>query len=163
MTYEVIDNFLDKDSFNYIKNTIEADNFPWFWNNQVTFLDSNCSPYYFTHVLYNNNMVVSSLYNSEIMSSIFQKLEVKAIIRIKINSYTHLNKFIENENHVDYEYEHKGAILYLNTNNGYTILEDGTKIESIENRLLKFEPHKRHKSTHCTDVKRRMNINFNYF
>ena len=110
-----------------------------------------------------NNTAITSSFCQQFVSPIFKKIEVKAVIRIKVNLYTNVNEFIENEYHIDYPYEHKGAILYLNTNNGYTILEDGTEIESIENRLLKFEPHKRHKSTHCTDVKRRMNINFNYF
>lgn len=162
MTYEIVDNFLDKDTFNEIKTVIESDHFAWYWNDQVTFKKSNDFPYYFTHRLYEDNVIQSPFYQ-QFMSPIFEKLEVKAVIRIKINQYTNVNKFIENENHTDYSFEHKGAILYLNTNNGYTILEDGTKIESIENRLLKFEPHKKHRSTHCTDAKRRLNMNFNYF
>jgi len=162
MTYEIIDNFLDKDSFNDIKTTIESQDFPWYWNDEVAFIGSESSSYYFNHLLCKNTAITSS-FCQQLVSPIFKKIEVKAVIRIKVNLYTNVNEFIENEYHIDYPYEHKGAILYLNTNNGYTILEDGTKIESIENRLLKFEPHKRHKSTHCTDVKRRMNINFNYF
>ena len=162
MTYEIIDNFLDKDSFNDIKTIIESQNFPWYWNDQVTFKRSDSFPYYFTHLLYDNTLSKSSFYH-QLISPFFEKIKVKAVIKAKINLYTNVNEFIENEDHVDYQYEHKGAILYLNTNNGYTILEDGTKIESIENRLLKFEPHKKHRSTHCTDVKRRLNININYF
>ena len=162
MTYEIIDNFLDKDSFNNIKTTVESQDFPWYWNDEVSFRGSKSSSYYFNHLLCNNTAITSS-FCQQFVSPIFKKIEVKAVIRIKVNLYTNVNEFIENEYHIDYPYEHKGAILYLNTNNGYTILEDGTEIESIENRLLKFEPHKRHKSTHCTDVKRRMNINFNYF
>jgi hypothetical protein len=162
MTYEIIDNFLDKDSFNEIKTIIESHHFPWYWNDQVTLKRYDSFPYYFTHLLYDRTLSRSSFYH-QLMSPFFEKIEVKAVIKAKINLYTNVNEFVENEDHVDYSYEHKGAILYLNTNNGYTILEDGTKIESIENRLLKFEPHKIHRSTHCTDVKRRMNINFNYF
>jgi hypothetical protein len=162
MKYEIIDNFLDEFSFNHIKCVIESDTFPWFWQDQVTFVNSDGSPYYFTHMLFVDNEAKSQLFR-QFMFPILEKLDAKAIIRIKINLYTNVSEFIENEFHIDYPYEHKGAILYLNNNNGYTILEDGTKIESIENRLLKFEPHKKHRSTHCTDVKRRMNINFNYF
>ena len=162
MKYEIIDNFLDEFSFNHIKSVIESDTFPWFWHDQVTFVNSERSSYYFTHMLFVDNEAKSTLFR-QFMFPILEKLDAKAIIRIKINLYTNVSEFIENEFHTDYPYEHKGAILYLNTNNGYTILEDGTKIESIENRLLKFEPHKNHRSTHCTDVKRRLNINFNYF
>ena len=30
------------------------------------------------------------------------------------------------------------SILYMNTNNGYTIFENGDKVESVENRLVTF-------------------------
>ena len=59
-------------------------------------------------------------------------------------------------------FPHKGAIFYINTNNGFTVLEDGTEIASVSNRLLLFNPSEPHHSTSCTDVKRRVNINFNY-
>jgi len=50
----------------------------------------------------------------------------------------------------------------LNTNDGYTIIGD-EKVESIENRLLRFDATKMHHSTTCTDQQYRANINFNYF
>jgi len=37
------------------------------------------------------------------------------------------------------------------------------KVESVENRLLLFDPSETHNSTSCTDEKVRVNINFNYF
>ena len=61
------------------------------------------------------------------------------------------------------DYDHKAMIYYLNTNNGYTILKDGVKIKSIQNRALFFNPQEEHQSTTCTDLKCRMNININYF
>ena len=61
-----------------------------------------------------------------------------------------------------FEYRHKSAILYINTNNGLTVLEDGTECESVANRLLLFDASKPHHSTTCTDQKRRVNINMNY-
>ena len=61
------------------------------------------------------------------------------------------------------DYKHCGLIFYLNTNNGFTILDDGTKIESVENRALFFDPSKRHCSTTCTDSIFRSIIIINYF
>ena len=72
-------------------------------------------------------------------------------------------KIVYHDPHVDIPWQHKGAIFYVNTNNGVTVLEDGTEIESIENRLLLFDSSKEHSSTSCTDAKVRVNINFNYF
>mgnify|MGYP003125354820 CR=1 FL=1 len=63
--------------------------------------------------------------------------------------------------HVDAEIPHKGAILYLNTNNGLTVV-DGVEVESIRNRLLLFDPTIPHHSTTCSDKPFRANINFNY-
>jgi hypothetical protein len=84
------------------------------------------------------------------------------LIRIKGNVYLNTKTKITHEKHVDYNYPHKGAIYYINTNNGKTILNDEVEIDSIENRLLIFNPSIPHSSTSTTDSKFRMNINFNY-
>jgi len=55
------------------------------------------------------------------------------------------------------------AILYMNTNNGYTKFEDGTKVESVANRMITFPANMKHSGTSCTDEKTRVVINFNYF
>ena len=57
---------------------------------------------------------------------------------------------------------HQGLIFHINNNNGYTILEDGTKIESIANRAVFLDTSKPHQSTTCTDQDIRLNININY-
>ena len=41
--------------------------------------------------------------------------------------------------------------------------EDGTKIESVANRVLLFDSSRPHSSTRCTDQKVRVNINLNYY
>ena len=53
----------------------------------------------------------------------------------------------------------KIALFYLNTNNGYTILEDGTKIESIENRLAIFDNTVIHTDCSQTDIQGRLVLN----
>ena len=69
---------------------------------------------------------------------------------------------IQDPPHVDYNFKHKGAIFYINTNNAPTILKNGIKIDAIANRLLKFDPSILHSSSHPTDMKKRITINFNY-
>ena len=85
--------------------------------------------------------------------------------------FTHLmhHEHRANSNHFDqcivpilFMFGHKAAILYLNTNDGYTIIGD-EKVESIANRLLRFDATQMHHSTTCTDQQYRANINFNYF
>ena len=50
-----------------------------------------------------------------------------------------------------------------NDNDGFTVLEDGTEIESPANRVLFFDPLTLHASTSCTDQRCRWNIQVNYF
>ena len=84
------------------------------------------------------------------------------MIRSKCNLYTKTEKLFEHKLHTDMPFPHKGFLFYVNTNNGFTILEDGTKVESIANRALFFDSSKSHKSTTCTDEDIRVNININY-
>ena len=91
-------------------------------------------------------------------------MDVISLYRVKGNFYPNVGKHSENKPHIDFSFKHKGAIFYINTNNGYTLLNKGkTKIESIENRILFFDSTKTHNSTHCTDDHARVNININYF
>ena len=114
-----------------------------------------------TNYLFNQKNGKSSFYH--IVKPILNKLNVKALIRIKCNIYPRTEKLEIHKPHFDYTYKHKGAIFYVNTNDGKTILDKNKQIDSVENRLLLFEPHFLHKSTSTTNAKVRININFNYF
>ena len=64
--------------------------------------------------------------------------------------------------HVDgYKCSHT-AIFYINTNNGYTQFENGTKVKSVENRIVCFPSNLYHRGYTCSDELRRVLINFNY-
>lgn len=163
MTFQIIDNFLNQEEFLKIKNSILNPKFSWNLTPSVSNLDEKLkvtSSYYFTHLFYSGFYVDS---NSFIFVTILNQLEVKSLIRIKANLYPSTETIVHHIDHIDYEFPHRGAIFYLNTNNGLTILQDDTKIESVENRILLFDPSVPHNSTTCTDDKCRVNINFNYF
>ena len=163
MKYKIIDNFLPKENFNIIKNLLFSSNFNWFYKPDVNTLnvDSPNMIFYFVHVFY------KKISNSEAFNIIDKNLlsfiDIKALIRVKANLYPNQHIKKENEFHTDYDFSHKGAIFYLNTNNGRTILNNDTKIDSIENRILFFDPSIPHDSENCTDQKVRVNININYF
>ena len=164
MEHSIIDNYLPLDQFASIKDLLMGVNLPWFYSETVTDNDNHnlqLDPYYFTHKFHLNYTINSTHYST--LVPLITKIAPKSIIRIKANLYPNMGKEIENDWHTDLPFQHKGAIFYINDNNGYTILEDGTKIESKANRILFFDPSKQHKSTHCTNAKSRININFNYF
>ena len=55
------------------------------------------------------------------------------------------------------------AIYYVNSNDGYTEFRDGTKVESIANRLAIFPSTMEHTGSTCTNTKFRCVINFNFY
>lgn len=163
LEYKIIDNFLAEEDFAQIKNLMCGSNFPWFFQESVAEAGQEFIPdFYFTHLFYSSDTGVNSP-GSSLVEPILKKINLNTLIRVKANMYPNVGKYIENGNHVDYPFDHKGAIFYINTNNGFTILEDGTKVNSVANRILFFDSSKPHRSTYCTDEKVRININFNYF
>jgi hypothetical protein len=162
MYYRVIENFLEEKDLNLIKDTIGGDvPFPWYNQKRVTDGVNALEDFYFINLLFINFRPTSDYYN--IVVPIIKKLDAKALIRVKANLYTKTKKRHYHSNHKDFTYPHKAAIFYVNTNDGYTVLDDKIKIKSVENRLLLFDPQTIHRSSTCTDQKFRININFNYF
>ena len=161
--HKILDNALPQEEFENIKNFMLNPNFPWNLTPVVTNEKENLpvtASYYFSHLFWSRFYAEAQ---AQVFSPILNVLEFKAMMRIKANLYPSTETIIHHDDHIDYEFPHKGAIFYLNTNNGLTVLEDGTEIESIENRLLIFDPSKPHHSTTCSDDKCRVNVNFNFF
>lgn len=159
--YKVVDNFLKEEDFKSIQSSILSGDFPWHITQGVSYIGSG-DGYYFSHLIYSRNAPSSRWF--DILFPVFFKIEPIAIHRIKVNFHPTTQTLIKHSSHIDLKESHKGAILYLNTNDGKTILNDGTEIDSIENRMLFFDPSIPHRSTSCTnDPIGRFNINFNYF
>jgi hypothetical protein len=88
-------------------------------------------------------------------------------MKAKANVNFVTSEIIEHGLHIDIEPHSLGeamttAIYYVNSNDGYTLFEDGTKVESVANRLVKFPCNTKHTGTSCTDQRYRMVINLNY-
>lgn len=164
--YKIIDNLLSNNELREVQHYFESAHFPWYFQSSVAESGQDDNPeFYFSHLLYNTDTKEKSTF-FELCNPIIKQAEIKNIFRVKANLYPNLGKPIENLPHIDFPFEHLGAIFYINTNNGVTILtheEEKVRIDSIENRLLIFDASKPHQSTHCTDAKIRLNINFNFW
>lgn len=161
--FKVVDWFFDEDYFKVLKETIMNKKFPWYYQETVNdqhSSDDGDMQYYFEHVLYRNGPN-SPFY--DLIDPLWDKLNIKSLMRVKANCYPGSQQLITHPAHQDFTFKHTGAIIYLNTNDGKTILKDGTEIDSIENRVLFFDASEFHSSTNCTDKKARFNININYF
>jgi hypothetical protein len=163
---KIVDNFLTKEEFSIVKETLLGILFPWYVTYGIS--KHRFDDFYkeeghqFVHMFY-EDYKPNSQYYFDLMPLFLDKIQPKSLIRIKANLYPYFGKYVEHDMHRDWDFPHQGALFYVNTNNGYTILNDGTKIESIENRIAFFDTHELHRSTNCTDDKHRVVINFNFF
>jgi len=156
---EIINNFLSDTDFQNLKKMLTSNTFPYFYEKGVADENDNKN-FYFIHQLYYNDKPASNFFS--LILPIINKLNVKSLIRAKINLFPRTEKLIKYGEHADCVFSHKGAILYINSCDGGTYIGDKF-IPSVENQVLLFDPSIKHRSTNCTDKKCRINININYF
>ncbi len=177
MAYKIYDNFLEEQDFLNLKNTIATNSFSWHYNektlqdeteNQSFYRDDKSSAksndYQFTHAFYLNYEVNSPFYY--LVYPLIQKINPSAVVRIKANLTTKTDRAMVYGFHVDQvnaPSNLKTAVYYVNTTNGPTLFEDGTEIESLENRLVIFDTDLAHSAVSQTDKKARIVINFNFY
>ena len=160
MTNEKIkieDNFLVQEDFDKIQKRMMGYSFPWFYNDG----DKDMKYLHFQHTF--------EVSKDENMSLILAVLNPVSVFRIRALLLAKTSIIVESTLHSDLfgapEEKIKQwttSIFYVNTNNGYTKFEDGTKVESVANRMLTFPTNMKHAGTSCTDEKTRVVINFNY-
>jgi len=157
--YQIIDNWLKKEECEKIKKFMFSPNFPWYKREGVATETSN-DGFSFVHLFYDQSKPNSDYIN--LIEPILKKLNFKAMVRVKANFYPPTPSIFEHGVHKDYEFEHKGFLFYLNSNDGFTRINNN-KVESIENRACFFDPTVLHNSSTCTTPEGRLNININYF
>ena len=173
----VYDNYLDPRDFKKIQSVMMDDpDFPWHWcehtvRNQFqsdgTLLENN---YQYVHIFMNKITLFENRLSKyiTILQPLIELIGAVAWIRIKANANPRTEKIVVSGFHQDVterrllECEPTTAIFYLNTNDGYTAFETGTKVDSIENRLVIFDSFIKHTGTSCTNEKVRMVLNINY-
>lgn len=169
MNVKVIDNFLNDYEINkIIQNTIKNENFSLYMKDGTSYTSEEKLLYandgvYFTHNFFKDDSINSEAYF--LLEPVLKKINPQRLLRIQLNLYP--KTFFKRNHgwHTDFNFPHKGCILYLNTNNGKTVLKNGflnIGIKSVKNRVLFFDPHLNHRSTTCTDKEFRSNIIFNY-
>ena len=191
MDIKVIDNFLSQSEFEIIcKNTIEREDLQFTFVSNVENVGSGSDDYwswYLIHMVYSKTASPKSFLmdvagfqevessplaepQSEIYTNICDKFvprfkqvaNFRNLIRIKINAYPYTNIVKEHKDHIDSDFKHTGAVFSLNTCDGFTKFSDGTKFESVANRIVFFDASKYHQSTTTSNAKLRYNINFNF-
>ena len=170
---EIIDDALDQEKFDELQDLLLGANFSWYYNSMIDYAE-DVDKFQFIHCFYTNHAPHSPYFHN--LNHILEIINPISLWRIKANLLTRTPKIVENEFHYDIGdisneklNQLTTAIFYLNTNNGYTEFQDGriamenTKVKSVANRLVTFPAGLRHRGTSCTDEKRRVVINFDYF
>lgn len=158
---KIIDNFLEKDELQLLKNNLFSNKLPWFYNPFVNKIDKKDPSFQFIHFFY-QNFNVTQTYN--IIVPIVKRLNISAIKRIKANLLTKTKKIEEHGFHTDFDEPGiTTSIFYVNTCDGYTKFKNGKIVKSIENRLVSFKSTLPHTGSSCTDKNKRVVINLNYY
>ena len=170
---KITDDFLDEETFILLQGKLLSQGVCWHF---VPFTagryESNDGPdqFFFGHTIYQNHSWTSGL--SQDIAPLIQKIAPMSIHMIRANLMTKSKTNIESDFHSDLALnapttdkidQWTTAIYYINDCNGYTKLEDGSVIQSRANRLLTFPSDMEHLGATCTDEKRRVLINLNYF
>ena len=158
---EVIDNYLPEGIPNELETTFLGRDVLWSFQQRVTNNQQTTNDCFFAFIIWRQPEGIVSQWFEQLVP-IVEKLNYKALLRIKANMYPSTEKLHEHDPHEDYTFNNKSAIYYVNSNNGFTVLEDGSKIESVKNRLLIFDGSRQHYSTNCTDAQVRVTLNFNF-
>ena len=161
---ESIKNYLDKDLFNNLKNILFSQHFPWYFKEHMTNTNTNKDNYFFFHFFYHSYASSSPLF-AEYIIPILKKLNVISLIEARANLLLKDKTIYQSNFHTDKKFKCNTAILYINTCNGYTVLDENEKIKIScdENKMLIFNSQIKHAAVSQTDVDRRIVINLNYF
>ncbi len=135
--YKVIDNFLPIDVFNEIHDFLLPQpetfgelttwKFPTFREGQkqlrwgympgvetkeIAMKKEDWRLFYLVHMVYDNT-IKSPFYEIIIPHCESTELDIKALLRIKINMFPNTETFKEHALHVDYDFPHKGSIFSI--------------------------------------------------
>ena len=158
---QIIDDYLDIDYFNKLSALFHSNEFPWYYQSNITLKD-DIGDGAFVHTFYRGENTNSSLLPA--LAPLLNKLEIKNLLRAKANLYPLTDNIVIHQRHIDLPQlpnPYKTALLYINTNNGQTIFDDES-VDSVANRIAIFDQTMYHRSTTCTDQKIRITLNINY-
>ena len=165
---QIFNNFLDQEVFLEIKKFIMSPRCQWRYVNYIAHKDGrdNDNDGYFVHSFKDcHPQTFEDRYPESphfpLIAKILDKIKYQNILRIRSSLYPRRDVQKPDPFHVDYNFPHRVCIFYVNTNNGYTMFENGEKIPSVENQLATFDGSEKHCSVVQTDTPARYIVNIN--
>ena len=165
---QIFNNFLDQEAFLEVKKFIMSPRCQWRYVNYIAHKDGrdNDNDGYFVHSFKDcHPKTFEDRYPESphfpLIAKILDKIKYQNILRIRSSLYPRRDVQKPDPFHIDYDFPHKVCIFYVNTNNGYTMFENGEKIPSVENQLATFDGSEKHCSVVQTDTSARYIVNIN--
>lgn len=171
--YTVVDDFLSQEEhqqmYRILMHNAEEytsiqdlqDCVPMYYSQYVADESDTKGSGYFLNMMY-HAPVPYNQYFDIICGPLLSKVDFKAVIRAKVNWFPRTPEVRQNGMHQDFTYPHHTLLYSVNTCDGYTTLECGTKIDSVANRALIFRGDLPHSSSTTSDKALRCNININF-
>jgi hypothetical protein len=167
MEYVVIDNFFNESDFKDLKSLFFSSDFPYHYQNGVTYEYEQDEYYYFNHTLFSLSKVRSDWYYFVVSKFLnVTNFKEENILRGKVNLFPREKEVKFHSLHVDDDQnDHLVVLWYANTTNAPTLLKTSKEeifIDCIENRCLIFDGKIMHGASSCSDQKIRVNVNLNF-
>jgi hypothetical protein len=161
MACHLIDNAMPAEYCATLNAVLSGQDFEWYNQQIMVYDDVETELPFFAHCAYIDHTPRSRHF--ELFRPLVERLDTKALLRIRINNFPRWSEIVEHGWHVDYpDSDHKTAIYYVNDNNGSTLVEGQEPIRSVANRLLLIDGGMKHSSTSHTDTNHRYTVVVNY-
>ncbi len=156
---KIYKNFLPQADFNYIKNILLSENFPWYRSHSLVTGKDKLDTWF--HLIYRFNKPNSDWY--KLLEPLILAIRPVSLIRIRINLYTPASTNSKTAFHQDIAdgKHYTTGCFYITKNNGPTEFKNKT-IYPEENMYVVFPSTEVHRAVLPTD-KDKILINFNYF
>ncbi len=160
----IYDNFLSDQDYTFVSSALTNNKFPWYYNDNIAGTNEGIDGYQFVHNFFN----VSKPYSSDacfgkFLNPIWNKLAPKYMIRAKANLRPRTSEPVQSSWHTDTDLTQvTTGVFYIGSNNGYTLFKEGSKVDSVANRLVLFDSQMIHAGVSCTDQSTRIVLNLNY-
>jgi len=164
-----IKNFLSEKEFNNLYDEVLSQDFPWYRALKVrkAGYDEHQMSHIFIDTFSDKHPLKSFKLDSlmPLLKKAEKEFNIQHFLRAKINLYYNTGEQKIGGWHHDWNKKDihlNVATYYMNTNNGYTQLEDGTKISSVANKMAVFGNVKHTDVTH-TDTEERIVIVLGFY
>lgn len=180
--FEVIDNFLTKEEWKKQLDLVFSTDFKWSYNTKKNdYFTNQFKSVLFQHWFHGDEELSKQNYDSRFISPadkpntsqpywnimcqpILDKFDIKKIINIKTNLYTHWHETNnQTGTHIDHQVDEDyiTLIYYINGSDGATWFEGQGNIEKIPNRIVISDGKIPHRCIYQTNVKTQIATNMN--